>query len=370
MSAALRSFQAPVALLLALAGCGPAAGPAAAPAPSYPAPKVVTMDQGLPDPVARIGDQAITLSDLEEKAAPAVAKANQQLYSARRATLDSMVNDQLTTAEATKRGISKEDLLKQEIDGKIAPVTDADVQKFYDENKARMPATQTFDSVKDKIRGHLAQTAKQTRQTEFLKSLKDAAHVEVYLAPPRIQVATDGFPRFGSATAPIQIVEFSDFQCPYCKKGADTVKDVESKYGDKVSIVFRNYPLPMHKYAHRAAEAGYCAGDQGKFWEFYDTMFSNQGKFEDDALVGYATTDGMDGDKFKACLTGDMHKADVDRDIKDGDKAGMSGTPGFYINGRMLEGAQPIEQFSQVIDEELASAGQAAAPAAPGDKPK
>jgi len=315
--------------------------------------KVVTMDQGLPDPVARIGGKTISLQQLQDKSAAAEAKAQQDLYDARSGALEQMVDDQLLEDEAAKRGISKDDLVKQEVTDKIVQPTDEDVNAFYEKNKARI--RQPLDQIKDQVRGRLVQQAGNKRMQEFLDGLKAGDPVEVYLAPPRFKVDTEGHPREGSPTAPVQIVEWSDFQCPYCSMADDTVKQVQTKYGDKVALIYRHFPLPMHDHAHRAAEAAMCADDQGKFWQYHDTLFANQHALTDDDLIKYAGNVGMNADDFKACLTSNKHQADVDADASDGEKVGMSGTPGFYINGRMLSGAQPIEAFSEIIDQELAS---------------
>jgi protein-disulfide isomerase len=316
--------------------------------------KVVTADEGLPDPVARIGDKAITLAELNDKSAAQVAKAQQDLYEARRGQLDQMIAENLLDAEAAKRGITREALVKAEVEDKVSEPSEAEVNAFYEKNKARI--RQPLDAVKDQVAGRLKQQKQSEVMSNFIDSLKAATKVEVYLAPPRFAVDTTGEPRQGNPTAPVQIVEFSDFQCPYCSMADTTVKEVQQKYGDKVAIVYRHFPLPMHQFAHRAAEAADCAGDQGKFWEYHDQLFANQRSLDDDSLITYATNVGMDSAAFRTCLTGNTHTADVDKDAADGEKVGMSGTPGFYINGRMLSGAQPIEAFSEVIDEELASA--------------
>jgi protein-disulfide isomerase len=178
-----------------------------------------------------------------------------------------------------------------------------------------------------------------------------------HLEQPRVQVAANDAPRIGTAAAPIQIVEFSDFQCPYCTRGRDTVKQVVAKYGDKVSVAFRHFPLPFHAEAHKAAQAAECAREKGKFWEYHDALFDHQQALGAADLVRHAKDIGLEGKPFEECLNSARHAARVDADIADGKAAGMSGTPGFYVNGIVLQGALPLEEFSRIIDKELGRSG-------------
>ena len=144
---------------------------------------------------------------------------------------------------------------------------------------------------------------------------------------------------------------------PYCIRGSDTLKQVMDKYGDKVSVVYRHFPLSFHTEAHKGAQASECANEQGKFWEYHDKLFANQRAMFDEDLRRYAGEVGLDQAKFDECLASEKYKAKVDKDLEDGAAAGMSGTPGFFVNGRFVNGAQPLEVFSQIIDAELAKKG-------------
>ena len=128
-------------------------------------------------------------------------------------------------------------------------------------------------------------------------------------------------------------------------------------YGDKVQLVFRDYPLGFHDKAQISAEAGNCAHEQGQFWAYHDKMFENQRALDRDSLIKYANELQLDSDKFTACLDSNKYAADVQQDFKEGSDIGVTGTPAFFINGRFLNGAQPYEAFAAIIDEELARAG-------------
>jgi protein-disulfide isomerase len=171
-----------------------------------------------------------------------------------------------------------------------------------------------------------------------------------------VEVEAKG-PARGPANALVTIVEFSDFQCPYCSREVPVIERVMKDYDGKVRLVFRHYPLDFHPFAQKAAEAGACAQDQGKFWELHDKMFTNQNKLGVDDLKGYAKSLGMDPSKFDQCLDSGEKKALVEEDMKAGSAAGVSGTPAFFINGVFINGAQPYEQIKQAVDRELKKKG-------------
>jgi protein-disulfide isomerase len=168
-----------------------------------------------------------------------------------------------------------------------------------------------------------------------------------------VQGAADG-PAKGPKTAKVTIVEFSDFQCPYCSRGKKVMEEVVAKYGDKVRLVFRDFPLDFHDKAQKAAEAGQCANDQGKFWAMHDWMFDNQQALDIPALKGAAKTMGMDSTAFDSCLDSGKHAALIKKNTKDGQEAGVRGTPAFFVNGVFLSGALPFEKFKTEIDRALA----------------
>ena len=182
---------------------------------------------------------------------------------------------------------------------------------------------------------------------------------EVALEPPelpRMEVEAKG-PARGPANAAVTIVEFSDFQCPYCGREFPVIERLMKEYDGKVRLVFRHFPLDFHPFAAKAAEAGMCAQDQGKFWELHDKMFTNQQKLAVEDLKGYAKSLGMDAAKFDKCLDSGEKKPAVDEDMKAGTAAGVNGTPAFFINGLFVNGAQPYEQMKQTIDRELKRKG-------------
>jgi protein-disulfide isomerase len=177
----------------------------------------------------------------------------------------------------------------------------------------------------------------------------------VLLDPPRQNITVDANdPSSGPASAPITVVEFSDYQCPFCARVVPTLSKIRQTYGDKVRVVFKDFPLPNHAEAPKAAEAAHCAGEQGKYWEMHDRLFANQRALGVPALKQAAAGLGLDAAKFDQCLDSGKHAAAIAEDMKQGEALGVQSTPTVYINGRAILGAQPFEVFQMVIDEELA----------------
>jgi len=180
------------------------------------------------------------------------------------------------------------------------------------------------------------------------EALKDYGEPTVE-SPFRLHSSTEKF-----SDAKIRISIFSDFQCPYCAKAAELVGQIKKKYGDKVKVVFKNYPLAFHKDAFKAAEAGLCAHEQDKFWNMHDLMFAEQNALGVDDLKDKAKRLGLDTKKFNECLDSSKNAQRVRGTMAEGQAASVKSTPTFYVNGQLVMGAQPLDVFSEIIDEELA----------------
>ena len=325
------------------------AAPAADKAAAAPAPT------GGGDVLATVGERSITRTEVEEAVRSQLLAVENQRYEALRAGLDQLVSQALVEQEAAARGSSAEQLMQTEVLLKITPPTDDAVAQLYDQAKDQLQG-KGLDEVKDQLAGYLMQQQQGQRQAEFLDELRAKYPTKIALRPPTIEVDSAGRPsKGGGADAPIRIVMFSDYECPFCKRGEDVVDQVMAAYGDKVHLVFRDYPLPFHANARPAAEAAHCANAQGKFWEYHGTLFNNQSALATADLKRYAGELGLDQGKFDSCLDGGTFKAEVEKDFVDGGNVGVDGTPAFFINGRLLSGAQPFEQFKAIIDEELSA---------------
>jgi protein-disulfide isomerase len=310
------------------------------------------------DVVAKVGAVSITLAQVDEKALeqPVASfgsvKLAQALYEARRQAIDELVANTLFDQEAKKRGIERSALVEKEIMDKVPPVGDADVSSWYQANQARLQGA-SLDQVRAPIRAYLIQERVASIREQYLETLKVKTPVVISLDPPRLVVSAAKGATRGAKDAPIEMIEFSDFQCPYCQRAHATVERVLSTYGNQIRFVYRHYPVPGHAAAKPAAEASECAKEQGKFWPYHDRLFANPSKLSDADLKAHATAVGLDGAAFNACVDSHKYQAVVEADAKDGEAAGVNGTPAFFINGRMISGAQPFDVFKKLIDDEL-----------------
>jgi len=302
-------------------------------------------------PVATVAGHPITRADLDKSVKAKLVEIDNERYEALRDGLDELVTAELYKLEAKARGTTPEKL-QQEISAKLPEPTDAEIQKVYDDNKQALKDA-TLESVKPRIVEYLKQQKAAQAEQDFLDGLRKKYPTVINLQPPKIEVATAGRPERGPKNAPVTIIEFSDYECPFCKKAEETVKQVLKTYGDKVRLVYRDFPLDMHADARPAAEAAHCANAQNKFWEYHDKLIAAS-DLSADQLKILADEVKLDRAKFDDCVAKQQFKADVDKDIADGGDVGVTGTPAFFINGRMLSGAEPFEKFKEVIDEELA----------------
>jgi len=323
----------------------------------------VSMDPGTK--VAEVDGQPITYGELQgdkdvgPKVRQAEVKALTDLYDQRRGLLDEMISRRLLESEAKSKGKTLDQWFQTEYMNTVPDPSDEETRAFYESNKAQMPAGQSFDDLKPRLRQVVKQQKLRENMGKVLEQLREKHHVQVALEPPelpRIEVEAKG-PARGPGGAPVTIVEFSDFQCPFCGREAPVIEKLMKEYDGKVRLVFRHYPLDFHPFAAKAAEAGACAADQGKFWEMHDKMFGNQQKLGVDDLKGYAKAIGLDSAKFDKCLDSGEKKPLVEADQKAGNEAGVNGTPAFFVNGIFINGAVPYEQIKQTVDRELKRKG-------------
>lgn len=317
---------------------------------------------------AYLGNEPISMDQVNKQAEAGMERIRQQessfrrqlaqdTYTVKRAALDQIVQQKLMEKEASARKMQVADLLKAEVDDKAGQVSKAEVNDFYEKNKARLGG-KTLEQATPDIENALRQQKIQTRRAAFAKELQDKAALKVMLDPPRVAVNVPaGWPGAkGSEKAPITLVEFSDFQCPFCKRAEPTVAQILTEYGDKIRFVYRDYPLSFHPRAFPASIAAHCAAEQGKYWDMYANLMKEQGDLSDDDLKKRATAVKLDSGKFNSCYEGKKPEATIKASFDEGMAAGVTGTPSFFVNGRMLVGAKPIEEFKAIIDEELARA--------------
>jgi protein-disulfide isomerase len=316
--------------------------------------------QGGQEAAARIGDRTVTVRELDDRwkreDPAAKAQADQAVYDGRRAALDAIIADALVADAAKAKGVATEKFVQDEVTKRVTPVSDTDVRNFYVQNSERMQG-RSFEQMSAAIQRYLEEQHQNDAKQALIADLKKSGPpIRVVMDAPRstVHVSPDD-PSQGKADAPVTVVEYSDFQCPFCLRVMPTLKELRTKYGDRMRLVWKDFPLTqIHPQAFVAAQAGNCAREQGKFWEYHDKLFANQSALTADALKKYAAETGLDTAKFNQCLDSSKYEARVEDALVAGKGLGISSTPTVYVNGRMINGAQPIDVFESVIDEELA----------------
>lgn len=317
-------------------------------------------------PLAIVDGQPITWSEIEPIGGANLNNARMQWYNAQRGAVEEAITRRLLEKEAKARNVSVADLVKAEVETKVSPVTPAEQKAFYDANRARYFANVPEPEALKQIEMGLGQQRMQQRRAEYAQSLRAKSSVRMLLDPPRAVVSADNDPAKGPANAPVTIITFSDFQCPYCSRVNPTLARLKDRYGDSIRVVFRDFPiLQIHPQAAKAAEAGQCANDQNKFWEMHDLMFANQQRLDVASLKEHAATVGLDATAFATCLDSGKYAEEWKKDSEDAQAAGVQSTPAFFINGRPVVGAVPYEQFAEVINEELMRANRPVPPEKP-----
>ncbi|TFG93019.1 MAG: thioredoxin [Myxococcales bacterium] len=329
-------------LALGVVACSGQRGSTSAPTPAEASVEVA----------AEIDGDAITVAELDDRIKEELFRSRagdpSKLYGLRSDALDELIRERLLEIEGKRRGVPADAVVELELEA-MGPVTEEEIVTFYEENFAKQ-GDRTLDEIREQIERYL----NSRRAAEVPNRLRERAKIEVLLTAPRYDVVAEG-PSKGPAGARVTIVEFSDFQCPYCQRVLATMDEVLAKYPEDVRLVYRHLPLDrIHPNARGAAEAAACADEQGQFWSYHDTLFQNNRALGKEDLVRYATDAGLDATRFQACFDERRFKDKVEADLQAARAVGISGTPAFVVNGIMLSGAQPAEAFYKVIDQELA----------------
>ncbi len=305
---------------------------------------------------ATIDGVPITWDEINRNLAVKLYELGEQARELRMQELREVVERTVLQKEAEKRGTTVVELLRSEVESKMGEVTEEELDSFL----AAQRLDRTDENV-DRVRNHLRGARWMRRYREFMESLDVQSRVLInalpVLRPPVVAISVDDDPSRGPEDAPVTIVEFGDFTCGYCRRSRAVVKRVLEEYGDKVRMVYRDFPLGDRTRGWRAAEAAQCAGVQDKFWEFYDSLFEEPGALDDAGLKAHAQKVGLDEEAFTACLESGRFSEEVKGDKEAGRRAGVTATPTFFINGRYVRGAQPYSVFKQMIDEELEQSG-------------
>lgn len=302
---------------------------------------------------AKIMGKDVSHDELFKSTAAEIYEAEMKVYEIKLNRIKAEVLKRFMESDPAYKGDNDQFINK--VVGKVS-VSDKQIMAFAKERN--IPKENLNDQLKGRIRQFLERDIKAKKVDQWLAQKTKKMPVHIYLEKPKRPVAdvkVGNAAAFGPADAKVTIVEFSDFQCPFCSKGAKVINDIKKKYGNKVRVAFKNYPLPFHADAKVAAVAGLCANEQNSklFWKLHDVMFENQGKLKEPDLIAAGKNVGVDTQKFNECLKSRKYLAQVETEMKEGQAVGVKSTPTFFVNGMLVSGAQPLEVFSELIDEEL-----------------
>jgi protein-disulfide isomerase len=303
--------------------------------------------------LATIAGKPITAAIMNERLKPVIYQLRLNAYQIERPALDVAINDLLLLAEAKVKNVAPEEIVRKEITEKIKQPTDAEITKFYEDNKSGLKVE--LSTIRNQIISYLQDQDRQRLEQELSDRLRKGANVRLMLSEPEAPVQTisvDDDPSRGDANAPVTVVEFTDFQCPACAAMNPVLDEVLAGYGNKVRLVVRDFPLSMHANAFKAAEAANSAHAQGKFFEYAALLFKRQNALDVASLKKYATELGLDRKQFDAALDSGKYADEVRHDMDEGQTYGIGSTPTIFINGKMLK-VLSKEALKAAIDEAL-----------------
>jgi len=318
--------------------------------------------QNDPAVVAEVGGVQVTMAELEKEESAKLLAAHYTYYQAETKALEDLVDKRLIEQKAKSEHLTVDQLMDRDIKSKVTDPTEDQMKVYYEGLETEQPYEQVRQKILDKIRELRTNKIK----ADYVRELRAHTTVYIALAPPCAEVETAGSMTLGSNSAQVTLVEFADYECPYCQKVAADLKKIKDDFGDKVSLTYKDFPLPMHSRAEKAAEAARCANKQNRFWEFHDEIFHSK-ELDLDQLKAQARALNLDVAQFDKCLdTGETASA-VDKDRKEGTRLGITGTPAFFVNGHYLSGALDYAALRKVVEQQM-SAPSAQATANSGGK--
>lgn len=310
--------------------------------------------------VATVDGEPIRVEELGQDAADAERDALhtycREIHGIREAATRRAVEERLLANAARTDGVNTDAFLRGQLDTRMKRPDAAEVEAFYIANKTEQAPP--FETVKGQVEEAMIKERSKEAFESLMNDLRTSSTVVVSLPevrpPPVDLAAAEHTATYGPKDAKVQLVEFSDFECPYCARAASSIRAVKKQLGDRVEVSYRHFPLSFHPAAQPAAEMSQCANEQDKFWQLHDAIFDSTEKLSAEGLRGIAEGVGLDMAKLDECLASGRARVQVEADLAKGREAGVRGTPSFYINGRAYEGGSSPAELVAAIEAELA----------------
>jgi protein-disulfide isomerase len=315
---------------------------------------IPALAQDSTDVIAEIGGHPVTAGEVEQKEQSKLLQARYKYYIAERDALEQYIDDQILEMQAKKESVTVDELLKRHVSVNVQEPTEEQLRFYYE----GVQTDESYETARQNIIDTVHQLRMKKARAAYITELRADYGVVVELNQPSSHVEAGNAPRLGSEKAPVQIIEYADYQCPYCQKVAPDLTRLREQFGDQVSLVYKDFPLPMHPLAARAAEGARCAGVQGKFWEFHDFLFETK-KLKEEDMKAEARVLKLDGDKFDQCLDKQEQFESLKKDAQDAQRLGLQGTPSFFINGHFMSGAIGYAKLRDTVVQELAAKNSA-----------
>jgi protein-disulfide isomerase len=306
--------------------------------------------------VAEVGGVKVTMSDLEREESSRLLSAQYTYYQVEARALNDLIDKKLLEQKAKSENITVDQLIDREIKAKVKDPTEDQMKVYYE----GLGTDQPYEAVREKILEKIRSLRTDKIREAYLSTLRVQTTVSITLAPPMANLESEAADDAGADKGKLTLVEFADYECPYCQKVAADVNKLRTDLKDKINFTYKDFPLQMHARAEKAAEAARCAGKQGKFWEFHDEIFRSK-ELDVDQLKAQARALKLNGADFDKCLDSGEETAAIEKDRKEGQKLGISGTPSFFINGHYLSGALDYAALRQIVDQQLTGQIQTAA---------
>ena len=298
--------------------------------------------------VARVSGENLTMADLQQDQGGKLLQAEYQFYLNQRKALEELIDNRLLADEARRRNISLDQLLNMEVYKDVKDPTEDQLEVYYEGLDTQEP----YAAVRADVLEHIRELRRAKARAAFIANLRAQAKINVMLMPPTASVNIAHAFTKGSQEAPVVFVEFADYECPYCQKVNPQIEELKKDYGDKVAIVYKDFPLPMHHSSEKAAEAARCAGEQGKFWEYHDVLFYSK-QVDVDSLKEHARVLKLNGDAFDTCLDSGSQAKAVKQDLEEGKSLGLTGTPSFFVNGHFVSGVIDYATLKDMVNQQL-----------------
>jgi protein-disulfide isomerase len=299
--------------------------------------------------MVEINGKKITLGEFEEKHPMALFPARTSFFQAEQKVVDSFVDEYLLDEQARKENVTVDQLLERHVNATIAKDPSEEALKVYYEG---VDTKEPYEAVRGKIVDALRQRRLAKAKTAYLESLRKDAKIVMRVGPPRVEVSMKDTEVRGPRDAKVLLVEYADYECPYCQQMQPTLDRIESEFKGQLAFAYKDVPLPMHPDAPKAAEATHCAGAQGKYWDYHDLLVKNK-QLEIPALKEAAKTLKLDTKAFDQCLDSGKENDILKEHTAEAAALGVTGTPSFLINGRYFEGVLTYEQLRAIVEDEL-----------------